>query len=235
MPRTTPRVASTAREDSLEAFARALGAELARERESHAQTERRCVQARESERQLCKRHRALKDKYTRLLSIVQAEQSTRTSVPDDKQTAAAGGGEVHEAHCATHAVPPPQLQSLHLSPPTPRSPSPPPPPQHARHPVTRKERSELPARTCRSCEAFYEATGIRVDNCSHRLSGLQRIGRHRSAALLEATPDDFWKMSFGDDDGVQSAMEVEHDRQTFNGKPRIERVAIDEWGFGGRL
>jgi len=65
---------------SLVAFVKQLVAELGRERERHAQTHLKLCQAREVDKALAKRHKALKIKYTNLLGIVQKEVARRQSL-----------------------------------------------------------------------------------------------------------------------------------------------------------
>ena len=65
---------------SLVAFVKQLVAELGRERERHAQTHLKLHQAREVDKALAKRHKALKIKYTNLLGIVQKEVARRQSL-----------------------------------------------------------------------------------------------------------------------------------------------------------
>ena len=87
---------------------------------------------------------------------------------------------------------------------------------------SQRPRSELPAHTCRSCEAFFAATGMHVD-CEH----VQAAGRHRRAVQVASTPPSFWGMAFSDGDGVVSPVQDEA-LPVFN--PRAEHVAVDkEW------
>ena len=91
-------------------------------------------------------------------------------------------------------------------------------------PLTRRQRAEQPAHTCKDCERFFQNTGVRI-GCEH---GLQDAGRHRSAAALPSTPESFWQMSFGDDEGVPSQPKDDQ----VEGMPRDSQLPIDPWHDG---
>ena len=248
--------ADTGRESKMVQFVQELASELGKERERHAVTDRRLRQALERQAILGKRlkdeqqewksrkqswleahkrHVALKHKYSRLLSTVHKSVARRKEKahdgerpPRDEPLAVLNNkpgqpAAVHSTTRTKQVVEPPVASAArhHCT-------SIPVPPIAVPSRLTRRQRAEMPAHTCKDCEKFFKNTGVRI-GCEH---GLQDAGRHRSAAAMPSTPESFWQMSFEDVDeegqGVPSQLK---DDQT-DKPPADSRLPIDPWHDG---